>query len=33
MRVDGYIEEVYKDKYMVFDSTDENKELIDLNDD
>ena len=29
----GYVEEVNKDKYLVFDSTDENKELIDLNDD
>ena len=24
----GYIEEINRDKYLVFDSTDENKELL-----
>ena len=27
-RVNGYIEEKDMDKYLVFDSTDENKELL-----
>ena len=27
-RVNGYIEEKGMDKYLVFDSTDENKELL-----
>ena len=26
--VNGYIEEIYRDKYLVFDDADENKELL-----
>ena len=36
LRIDnanGYIEEINKDKYLVFDDTDENKELLKIYDD